>query len=594
MMNKKIKILIGVLVSILIISIIVVSYYFTNLNNNVTKAKIDDWKYSNKESNKEYVTSKSSSGVFSVPQGSSSSLTSDSAMSFSSKSESTVGLSVGGSKNVDNFRENIKNGYFPISTDITYNGLFYDYYFETGKQEESEDLFSPSYSMAISKDPISSKNEYYMTVGLNSNIKQSDFKRKKQNIVVVLDISGSMDSSLQSYYYDGNNNNIFSKLEKNKSKMELANEAVNLMIDELNNDDRFGMVLFDDGAYLGKPVSLIGDTDIEAIKEHILDIEARGGTNFEAGYKKGTDLFDDELLNDKEYDNRIIVITDAMPNMGTTNKSDLLKYIEANSNKGIYTSFIGVGVDFNTEVIENISNVRGANYYSISSKEQFKKILSEDFEYMVTPLVFDLNLNFESAGYEIEKVYGTDSADKSSGNIMKVNTLFPASTNENSESKGGIILLKLKKKDNQTDNQTDNKINLSVSYTDRDGNKHSNSQDIEFNKDEEFYENTGIRKGIVLTRYVNTLKSWILYERSNRDERFYIDENIGVIDCDYAEDYVQRILGENERTSVKLTVSEEYKENFRKIKSYLENEKNELKDDDLNQEIDLLEKLINC
>lgn len=590
MMNKKIKILIGVLVSILIISIIVVSYYFTNLNNNVTKAKIDDWKYSNKESNKEYVTSKSSSGVFSVPQGSSSSLTSDSAMSFSSKSESTVGLSVGGSKNVDNFRENIKNGYFPISTDITYNGLFYDYYFETGKQEESEDLFSPSYSMAISKDPISSKNEYYMTVGLNSNIKQSDFKRKKQNIVVVLDISGSMDSSLQSYYYDGNNNNIFSKLEKNKSKMELANEAVNLMIDELNNDDRFGMVLFDDGAYLGKPVSLIGDTDIKAIKEHILDIEARGGTNFEAGYKKGTDLFDDELLNDKEYDNRIIVITDAMPNMGTTNKSDLLKYIEANSNKGIYTSFIGVGVDFNTEVIENISNVRGANYYSISSKEQFKKILSEDFEYMVTPLVFDLNLNFESAGYEIEKVYGTDSADKSSGNIMKVNTLFPTSTNENSESKGGIILLKLKKKDNQTDN----KINLSVSYTDRDGNKHSNSQDIEFNKDEEFYENTGIRKGIVLTRYVNTLKSWILYERSNRDERFYIDENIGVIDCDYAEDYVQRILGENERTSVKLTVSEEYKENFRKIKSYLENEKNELKDDDLNQEIDLLEKLINC
>ncbi|MBO5005390.1 MAG: VWA domain-containing protein, partial [Clostridia bacterium] len=128
------------------------------------------------------------------------------------------------------------------------------------------------------------------------------------------------------------------------------------MIDELNDDDRFGMVLFDDGAYLGKPLSLIGDTDIKEIKEHILDIEARGGTNFEAGYKKGTDLFDKEILNDKEYDNRIIVITDAMPNVGTTNKSGLLKYIESNSKNGIYTSFIGVGVDFNTEVIESLSN----------------------------------------------------------------------------------------------------------------------------------------------------------------------------------------------------------------------------------------------
>lgn len=588
-MNKKMKVLLGGLAVILIISIIVVGYYLKNLSNNITKAKIDDWKYSDKESNKEYVTtSNDSAGVFSVPQGQSSALSSKSTKSFSSKSESTVGLSVGGSKNIDNFRENIKNGYFPISTDITYNGLFYDYYFETGKQRQSEDLFSPSYSMAISKDPISSKDEYYMTVGLNSNIKQSDFKRKKQNIVVVLDISGSMESSLQSYYYD-EGNSIFSKLKKNKSKMELANEAVNLMIDELNDDDRFGMVLFDDGAYLGKPLSLIGDTDIKGIKEHILDIKARGGTNFEAGYKKGTDLFDKELLNDKEYDNRIIVITDAMPNVGTTNKSELLKYIESNSKNGIYTSFIGVGVDFNTEVIESISNVRGANYYSISSKEQFKKILSEDFEYMVTPLVFDLSLNFESAGYDIEKVYGTDSEGLSYGNIMKVNTLFPSSTNENSESKGGVILLKLKKKDNQMDN----KINLSVSYTDRNGNKHSNSQDIEFNKNEEFYENTGIRKGVALTRYANTLKNWILYERTNKDERFYISEDVGVIDSDYEKEDIRRILGENERTSVKLTVSEEYKENFRKIKSYLENEKSELKDDDLKQEIDLLENLIN-
>lgn len=589
-MNKKVKVLIGGLAIILIISIIVVGYYLRNLSNNVTKAKIDDWKYWDKESNKEYlVQSDDSAGVFSAPQGQSSALSSKSVKSsFGAKSESNVGLSVGGSKNIDNFRENIKNGYFPISTDITYNGLFYDYYFETGKQKESENLFSPSYSMAISKDPISSKDEYYMTVGLNSNIKQSDFKRKKQNIVIVLDISGSMDSTLQSYYYD-EGNSIFSKFKKNKSKMELANEAVNLMIDELNDDDRFGMVLFDDGAYLGKPLSLIGDTDIKAIKEHILEIEARGGTNFEAGYKKGTDLFEDEVLNDKEYDNRIIVITDAMPNVGTTNKSDLLKYIESNSKNGIYTSFIGVGVDFNTEVIESISNVRGANYYSISSNEQFKKILSEDFEYMVTPLVFDLNLNFESTGYDIEKIYGTDSADKSSNNIMKVNTLFPSSTNENSESKGGVILLKLKKRDNSTDN----KINLSVSYIDRNGNNHSNSQDIEFNKNEEFYENTGIRKAIALTRYANTLKSWILYERTNKDERFYINENVGVVDCDYVKEDVQRILGENERTSVKLTVSEEYKENFRNIKSYLEKEKNELKDEDLKKEIDLLDMLIN-
>ena len=73
-------------------------------------------------------------------------------------------FSTGGAKDTNNFRENIKNGYFSISTDITYNGLFYDYYFETGRKTKSEHLLSPSYSYAISKDPISYKNELYMTV----------------------------------------------------------------------------------------------------------------------------------------------------------------------------------------------------------------------------------------------------------------------------------------------------------------------------------------------------------------------------------------------------------------------------------------------
>ena len=33
--------------------------------------------------------------------------------------EYSIGLSTGGAKDINNFRENIKNGYFPISTDIT-------------------------------------------------------------------------------------------------------------------------------------------------------------------------------------------------------------------------------------------------------------------------------------------------------------------------------------------------------------------------------------------------------------------------------------------------------------------------------------------
>lgn len=529
--------------------------------------KIDDWQYSNdakKNMNleNELITSVDNAGT---------------------SSDSSLGLSTGGAKDVNNFRENIENGYFPISTDITYNGIFYDYLFETGEKNESDELFSPSYSTAISKDPISDNKEYYVTVGLNSNIKESDFSRKKINLVVVLDISGSMTSKFNSYYYDDE----VDPEEKNKTKMQIANESVNILIDQLNSDDRFGMVLFDNVAYLGKPLTLIEETDVEAIKNHILEIEAAGGTNFESGYKKATELFE-QYYNDEEYENRIIVITDAMPNYGDTSEQGLASYVQNNANNGIYTTFIGVGIDFNTELVNNLTDVRGANYYSVHNSTEFKDRMGEQFEYMVTPIVFDLEFNLESEDFKIESVYGSDTVNKENGNIMNINTLFPSKTTNTGEVKGGVVLLKLEK----LTEDTTGSLKLSVSYNDKTGKNYNSSQTVDFENEEEYYENTGIRKAILLTRYVNVLKNWILYERTE-ESKFIISPSNGIVDCNYNTDEIYEILGEHERTSVDLTVSEEYKNIFNLFKEYMENENKVIKDGEIIQEINILEKLIN-
>ena len=598
----KISLKFGVIVSLIIITLvaIIVSTLVIKLNNKgkLTQAKKDDWEYDEKKAYE------SSGGVFSgiakslSPNSINGSASIDAATSSGSNymdsgvaSESTngrtIGFSTGGAKDINNFRENIKNGYFPITTDITYNGLFYDYTFDTGAKKESKELFSPAYSTAVSKDPISENKELYMTVGLNSNIKQSDFTRKKLNLVVVLDISGSMSSSFNSYYYDQFMGKKENKEDEDKPKMQIANEAVNVLIDQLKDDDRFGMVLFDDTAYLGKPISLVGETDMDAIKNHVLEIGAMGGTNFEAGYTKATELFKEYLnVNSYEYENRIIVITDAMPNYGTIDDEGLMKYVKENSEKGVYTSFVGVGVDFNTELIEAISDVKGANYYSVHNSKEFKDRMGEEFEYMVTPLVFDLQLNLKSEDYEIAKIYGSDTANKENGNIMKVNTLFPSKTTSNGEVKGGIILLKLKKKNDKTSGN----INLSVSYKDRDGKEFSNSEDVVFAEQEEHYDNSGIRKAIVLTRYANAIKNWIMYERTG-EQKFVILPAIGIIDFNYSEDEIHAMLGRNERTSVELKVSDTYKNIFNTIKQYIVSENEQIKEENLKQEIEILEKL---
>ena len=93
----------------------------------------------------------------------------------------TIGLAVGGAKDVVNFRKKIKSSIVPKPTDITNEGIFYEYYFDTSgkaKSAESTKLFYPSYSSAVCKNPLTQETECYLSVGLNSNIKYG-----KQNYV---------------------------------------------------------------------------------------------------------------------------------------------------------------------------------------------------------------------------------------------------------------------------------------------------------------------------------------------------------------------------------------------------------------------------
>ena len=493
-----------------------------------------------------------------------------------------LGFSVGGAKDVESFRQNIENKNLPLFDSLTYEGLFYEYFFDTGKQEECTELFCPSFTKAVSPDPISGEKEYYMSVGLNSGIKTEDFKRKPLNLVVVMDISGSMGSQFDEYYYDANGNYIEREV-SSKTKMEVAKESLVDLIGHLNDEDRLGIVVFDDQAEIAKPLRYIGETDIDALEGHIMELSQRGGTNMSAGMERGMELLAQAPEN-SAYDNRVIFLTDAMPNIGQTSEEGLVGIAKKNAKDGRHSTFIGIGIDFHADLAKAITEIEGANHYSVNSAAEFAQRMDEGFEYMVTPLVFDLQLKLESDGYEIEQVYGSPESDKATGEIMYVNTLFP-SLSVDGETRGGLVLLKLKKKSGGDD------IQLKVSYRDRDDVSHGNESVVSFDESGEFYDNTGIRKGIVLSRYVDLVKSWIAYERESIAKNRYIDpfinEEIGII-------APWPMLGEWEQTSEPLTVSDEYQKLFKTFDSYLKSEIHAIGDKEMNQEVDILKVLINA
>jgi len=495
----------------------------------------------------------------------------------------SIGLSAGGAKDISSFRENINNSYLPLPSDLTYEGLFYDYYFETGAAQECNKLFCPSYSYALSGDPFSGERQYYLSVGLNSGIK--DFQRKKLNLMVVLDFSGSMGSPFDQYYYDRFGNMVEvdpSGRESSKTKMEIADESVVALLDHLNPEDRFGMVIFSDEAFLLDPLTDMADKKPEKLRSCILGIRETYGTNMEAGMKAGTGQFDRLLpQGGSDYENRIIFLTDAMPNLGETGDLPLYRMLEENAERGIYTTFIGIGVDFNSELVEGITKIKGANYYSVHSAEEFRQRMDDEFDFMVTPLVFDLRLNLDAPGYEIEKVYGSPEADLATGDLMRVNTLFPSRAEEG-EVRGGVILVKLNKLSDQGG------IRLSASYEERDGRHDSDEAEVvleESNSD--FYQNNGVRKAVLLSRYADLLKNWMIDERRAAEKGGRIVPSVtltgGIV--------IPVELGEWERQSLPLIVSDPYPELFGRFRDYFQREAQAIGDETLSQEEAILRKL---
>eukprot|EP00490_Sorites_sp_Unknown_P022575 CAMPEP_0114669776 /NCGR_PEP_ID=MMETSP0191-20121206/38556_1 /TAXON_ID=126664 /ORGANISM="Sorites sp." /LENGTH=365 /DNA_ID=CAMNT_0001926077 /DNA_START=630 /DNA_END=1728 /DNA_ORIENTATION=- len=294
--------------------------------------------------------------------------------------DDTIGFAVGGAKDVTTFRECIEQNIMPKASAIKVEGLFYEYYFDTkkiskpngndqsgeGQSNDDEkkapndnngndcgnDLFYPSYCCGVTRNINYSKKatntedemEYYITTGLNSNIKAKDLKRKHLNLIVVLDKSGSMSCE----FPDNNGNYV--------SKMDIAKKALKGLLNLLTDKDRIGIITFDERSQIKQNLKLLSAININELKRNIDKINAGGGTYLSQAFIKGKDMFVDndgkvkDVYKDIEYSNRIMFITDACPNMGDIHDKDLLNISQTCADIGIYSTFIGAGVDFNTDL----------------------------------------------------------------------------------------------------------------------------------------------------------------------------------------------------------------------------------------------------
>jgi Ca-activated chloride channel family protein len=170
---------------------------------------------------------------------------------------------------------------------------------------------------------------------------------------------------------------------------------------------------------------------------------------------------------------------------------------------------------------------------------------------------------------------------------MRINTLFP-SKSEGGENKGGLVLLKLRKMTSEPGEA----VYLRVTYEDRYGRSDTSEEIIILeSQSPEYFDNSGIRKGILLIRYAALMKNWLIdeYEHAHQSRSWEprVREDTGIIIP------VETHLSQWERQSLPLMVSSPYQWIFRDFREYFEAEMLAIRDYTLEQEMEILDILCN-
>lgn len=203
---------------------------------------------------------------------------------------------------------------------------------------------------------LNSDNTFLLQIGLATQSVTNRENSNKVNVSVVIDNSGSMGGG----------------------KLDKVKRALKVFVKGLKPDDIISIVKFDDKANLVLKSSKIKDV-AENLDNMIESIYPSGSTNIHSGMMMG--YSEAQKHNTKEYNSKVILLTDGMTNSGLTDPETILKQSKEFNDKGIDISTIGVGEQLDFDLLRRIATYgRGSNYFIGDAEKDIQKTFKDELE----------------------------------------------------------------------------------------------------------------------------------------------------------------------------------------------------------------------
>ena len=191
--------------------------------------------------------------------------------------------------------------------------------------------------------------------------------RPDLNLSLVLDRSGSMEGE----------------------KMVRAREAAMFCVDQMLPTDRLSVVTFDDRIEVLFPSEPV--TNKQAMKDLIARVTARGSTALHEAWVRGGLTVSERLLD--QGINRVVLITDGLANVGITSTDEIVTQAMGLFQRGVSTSTIGIGADFNEDLLMPMAQSGGGNAWHVVEPDDMQHIFQTELEGLIAQYAHTVSLS---------------------------------------------------------------------------------------------------------------------------------------------------------------------------------------------------------
>ena len=214
------------------------------------------------------------------------------------------------------------------------------------------------------------KDNYLVHIGLKGKEIKRD-EDTKSNLTFLIDVSGSMQP---------------------QNKLPLLKRAFKMLVGQLNANDRVAIVVYAGAAGVVLPST--DGSEKEDILNAISKLEAGGSTAGGQGIMLAYKIAKQNYI--KGGNNRVILATDGDFNVGISNTSELVRFLDEKKKEGIFLTVLGFGEgNIKDSRLEQLADKGNGQYAYIDNILEAKKVLVDEIGATLFTIAKDVKIQVE-------------------------------------------------------------------------------------------------------------------------------------------------------------------------------------------------------